>query len=289
MTLRSDLRERYWRSNLWARCTAACLAAMVLWMTLVIWLHLGLLGNLVSLLPDAAYATCFVKAGRTARRLSVAQEDARLKAREAAAVLRTPRAPDAGPDQCPVCGGYGLDALAADDAFMERGPDQAKVVAYGRRRAHWDCAEFVPHVPTAVERTRAEHERNHGYERGRVGRPSSCELCNRDIQDAARAAREFVSPRGGRSEGPLGGYWRCRFCYAYRWAPTMQAAQERLIAHAKECPKRPRPDVPLLADRSFRSRDGLVAQFIASESARLEGKLRASIDPSVLRMLGDGF
>lgn len=78
----------------------------------------------------------------------------RLLAIEAAelAKLRTPRVPDAGPDQCPVCGGFGLDALAIDDEFMERGVDRAKVVPWGRKRAHWACAEFVPYESTKAGR-----------------------------------------------------------------------------------------------------------------------------------------
>jgi hypothetical protein len=81
-----------------------------------------------------------------ALRLSDAQRRQREVERDAAAALRTLRAPDAGPGQCPVCGMDDLDRLAADDGFMERGPDRSKVVAYGRRRAHRGCAEFVPYV-----------------------------------------------------------------------------------------------------------------------------------------------
>jgi Zn-finger nucleic acid-binding protein len=108
------------------------------------------------------------------------------------AALRTPRVPDAGLDQCPVCGGYGLDALAADDKLMERGA-LSKVVPYGPRRAHWDCAEFVPYKPTQAElrtlqssRLAADHwVRHHG---GPSAGVFGCPVCGKEA-DAQRAGR----------------------------------------------------------------------------------------------------
>jgi hypothetical protein len=105
---------------------------------------------------DGLGAWCVVMSVRT----GLAQAGVRLAAEATESVeLRTPRVPDAGPDQCPVCGGFGLDALAADDQFMERGPDRAKVVTYGPRRAHWDCAEVVPYKPVTAVELRAEAHR----------------------------------------------------------------------------------------------------------------------------------
>jgi hypothetical protein len=127
-------------------------------------------------------------------RLSDQQRRQREAAVAEARVLRTPRAPNAGPDQCPVCGGFGLTDLAADDAFMERGPDRAKVVAWGSRRAHRDCAEMSPYVPTAEEKARDTHFREHGQ----AARVRTCDWCfTEDIrweQTEARRAFERSQP-----------------------------------------------------------------------------------------------
>jgi hypothetical protein len=167
-----------------------------------------------------------VKARRLDRALTAAKQRNEAEARD----LRTPRAPDAGPDQCPVCGGFGLADLAADDAFMERGPDRAKVVAWGRKRAHWDCAELVPYVaPPHFEPFKVD---GHGIR-------CACKQCERTASHP-------------------GAYYRCKFCGYYRRAASLDAAKEKLIAHAKECPKRPKPTAP---------------------EPVVTGKLRASIDP----------
>lgn len=89
-----------------------------------------------------------------------AQEAATHQAEAEAALLRQLSAPDAGPGQCPACGLEELDELASDDELMERGPDRCKVVPYGRRRAHRECAEFVPyrHSPQELaEQRHAQH------------------------------------------------------------------------------------------------------------------------------------
>jgi len=77
------------------------------------------------------------------------QREAELAARaEARAELRrrvrTLAAPDAQDGQCPVCGLDDLDALAADDASLEQAGSWRRVVEYGRRRVHRECAELVP-------------------------------------------------------------------------------------------------------------------------------------------------
>lgn len=160
MSLKQDLAANRWIPRLFAVVTVSALN--------YVWLVLTHEPRSVGLPPslglDVLGVWCVVMAVRT----GMAQGGARLAAVAAEAKgLRTPRVPDAGPDQCPVCGGFGLDELAADDEFMDRGV-LAKVVPYGARRAHWDCAELVPYQPTQAEqrkpdfaRLASDHRRNH--------------------------------------------------------------------------------------------------------------------------------
>lgn len=202
MTWRTDLRE-----NRWLRAQLAVLVLIALWMPTMVAL---VASPVVALLPTAVLAAaggvCWVGAHHA--------EEAQLaaKRREAAdaRALRTLRAPDAGPDQCPVCGGYGLAKLTADDAFMERGTDRAKVVPYGRKRAHRDCAELAPYVAPL-------HSDPFEVDGHRIR--CACKQCE------PRA----VSP---------GVYYRCRFCGSYRRAADLAAARGKLIAHSKVCPER---------------------------------------------------
>ncbi len=135
---------------------------------------------------------------------SAAQVRASAEARE----LRIPRVSNAGPDQCPVCGGFGLADLAADDAFMERGPDRAKVVAWGRKRAHWDCAELSPYVPTAEEKARDTHFREHGQ----AAHVRTCDWCfTEDIRwEPAEARRAFERSQPELMESAAAGDRRIR-------------------------------------------------------------------------------
>jgi hypothetical protein len=160
MTWREDLRENRWR-----RCQLALLTLVVANIVLLLAWPGRPPAWMLSEPPVFAVANgvFWFKSRRLGRVLKAARAATEAKAKE----LRTPRAPDAGPDECPVCGGFGLDELAADDEFMERGA-LAKVVAYGSRRAHWDCAEFVPCQPTQAEqrkpdfaRLASDHRRNH--------------------------------------------------------------------------------------------------------------------------------
>lgn len=160
-----------------------------------------------SVVVDGVYGGLWWAARRETR------QRAAVVAKEAveAAALRTPRAPDAGPDQCPVCAMADLDELAADDRLMERGPDRCKVVPYGSRRAHRDCAEMAPYT-ASVHFDSFEVDGHKTY--------CACKQCE----------PWAVEP---------GAYYRCTFCGFYRRAAGWAAAKEKLIAHAKECPKRP--------------------------------------------------
>jgi hypothetical protein len=236
MTLRAELRE-----NRWLRAQLALLIVVAVWMPTMVVL---VASPVVALLPTAVLATaggvCWVGAHRT--------QEAQLaaKQREAAdtRALRTPRAPNAGPDQCPVCGGYGLNDLAADDVFMERGPDRCKVVPYGRRRAHWDCAEFVPYVAPPIPHFAAFAIDGHEV---------SCDC-----------------PRCRTTSDRPGAYSRCKFCGFYRWAPSMDAAKEKLIAHSKVCLKRPQPPGPFAPGGPVTS-----GKLRASLSDALDAEVRA--------------
>jgi hypothetical protein len=195
---------------------------------------------------DAAGVWCMVMSVRT----GMAQAGARRAAAEAEAKeLHTLRAPDAGPDQCPVCGGYGLTALAEDDVFMDRGP-LAKVVAYGWKRAHWDCAELVPYVAAPhFEPFEIDGHRTH----------CACKQCEREADHP-------------------GVYYRCKFCGTYRRTADRETARERLIEHAKVCPKR---HAEPLVDRSFRSRDGLAPNSAGRVFTGPDGKPYVDYSPEL--------
>lgn len=154
---------------------------------------------------ETVAVTLYVMRRGEKRRVDAALEAAKAEAK----ALRTPRAPDAGPDQCPVCGGFGLGELAADDKLMERGADRAKVVPWGPKRAHWDCAEFVPHKAP--------------------GQPPS----------ASRAVREqpsLITGSGYVFTGQhIGAYWTCRYCKERKAAFGTQAAETALRKHAQTC------------------------------------------------------
>lgn len=55
-------------------------------------------------------------------------------------------APDAGPNQCRVCGLDDLAWWAVGDELLEQSGPDAHVVAYGTGRAHRDCAAVRPYV-----------------------------------------------------------------------------------------------------------------------------------------------
>lgn len=202
------LREA-WPVNVWLRRTAALAAGFVaeagvtgLWPLPGAW----------ELVPPsavfAAYLPCAVMAVRTNMRLADQRHTAELEAARDAAeaeALRTLAAPDAGPDQCPVCGGEELAELADDDELLGRGPDWCKVVPYGpRQRAHWACADFVPYQPTAqdkaVERNR-ERARTEQHLRSMVvadatARAALAQRVQRIEAEGARP-RLIVAPIGG--------------------------------------------------------------------------------------------
>lgn len=217
-------------ANRWLRAQLVFLVVAAVYMPVAAVLS-AVFGSAWVLTPVAVYfvggAVCWVPSRRTERTLKVARVAAERKAAE----LRTPRVPDAGPGQCPVCGGFGLTELAKDDAFMARGADRAKVVAWGRKRAHRDCAEFVPYVPTKRDAQGADH--NAGRHRPYPDDDRDCLLC---IQETMRQERE----------SRLGVYYRCRFCDDYQWAPSMEAAKVQLIVHSKECPERTQTATPFL-------------------------------------------
>lgn len=196
-------------ANRWLRAQLAIFILAVLYLSVGIWLVPTWLALWPVLLYAVAGGACWVPAHRRDEALEAARVKAATEARE----LRTPRAPDAGPDQCPVCGMYGLNEIAADDAFMDRG-DRARVVPWGRRRAHRDCAEFVPYVaPPHVKLQEIDGHRIY----------CACE----EHADAFTRS---------------GAYRRCKFCGFYRRAESVEAAKEELAAHLKECPDRPRPE-----------------------------------------------
>jgi hypothetical protein len=237
MTFRADARQA-WRENKWLRRWVAVAVLTVLNMVRAyVWPLPG------DWLPAAGFAAllivCGLMQGRTAGVLRAARLEAAAKAAREAKELRTLRAPDAGPDQCPVCGCYGLTALAADDQFMDRGP-LAKVVAYGGKRAHWDCAEFVPYKPP---------------------------VASADMRELR------PTPLG------FGVICTCRFCGEEKHAPNTEAGKARLIEHSKVCTERPRPDAGLLVDRSFRSRDGLAPSSAGRVFTGPDGKEYVSYAP----------
>lgn len=243
MTLRAELVEG-WRPKKWMLARWAWSVVVVAWMVEIIRFyyakptaHPGL-DVATSVVVDGVYGALWFGARREARRLAVV---AAKEAKEAAE-LRTPRAPDAGPDQCPVCGGYGLDEVAADDAFMERG-ERARVVPWGRKRAHRDCAELVPYVaPPHFERVEIEGHRVYCV----------CSKCEK-----------ATTHPGARR-------W-CKFCGFYRWAESAEAAKAELIAHAKECPER-RPTIG-----EFRSVATNVDALISGVETRVR-RIQAEMD-----------
>lgn len=167
--------KRALAANRWLRAQFAILILAAAYMPVAAVLSAAF-GSTWVLAPVAVYApsggVCWVLARRTERVLKAA----RVAAERESAELRTPRAPDAGPDQCPVCGGFGLTDLAKDDVLMER-RDRAKVVAWGRKRAHRDCAEWSPYVPTAKEKERDTHFRTHFREHRGTRRDIRCDWC----------------------------------------------------------------------------------------------------------------
>lgn len=92
--------------------------------------------------------------------------------------LRTLAAPDAVDGQCPVCGLDDLGQLAAVDAQLEEpGSRFTRVVPYGARRAHQECAELVPYQMTPVE----EHE--HDHHGAPIARMIGCPLCAQETRE----------------------------------------------------------------------------------------------------------
>ena len=250
MTVRSDLRE-----NRWLRAQLAILVFAVAYMPVAGVLAL-LTGSSWVLAPVLAYVTAGALCWVRSRRTRIALEAARAAAEREAAVLRTPRAPDAGPDQCPVCGGYGLDALAKDDAFMERGA-LAKVVPWGSRRAHWDCAEFSPYV----------EPKQHFEPFDTDGHMTYC-----------------ACPRCSKGDGNHRAYSRCTFCGFYQFGPSRDAAKAKLIAHVKECSKRPRPTM-----REIEAAIDDVGERMADLDARIAAAASHVSFAEALHRLGKGY
>lgn len=292
MTLRSDLRENRWLRAQFA--TFISLLATMIW--LLAWPPSSLPWPFPEmpwmLAPTVGLAATGLSLWVPSRRREKALLAAKELAAAEAAELRTPRAPDAGMDQCPVCGCYGLTELAADDLFMERG-ERALVVAWGRKRAHWDCAEFVPYVapphfkPFEVGGVKNYcgckqcHDHGSGYAPG-------CATCRTMDDDWLRRKAAEADP-GYMFAGQHGGvHYTCRYCKKGWQAPSMDIAQTRLIAHSKVCEVR----CAVTGEDSmagYRSR--MLAEYMAAESERLAAKIRAQSPepPSILRMTGQGF
>lgn len=96
--------------------------------------------------------------------------------------LRTLAAPDAVDGQCPVCGLDDLDQLAAVDAELEEpGSRFQRVVPYGARRAHQECAELAPYKKPAHELAAEEHELNHHG--APIARMIGCPLCAQETHE----------------------------------------------------------------------------------------------------------
>jgi hypothetical protein len=96
---------------------------------------------------DAAGLVVVAVAIVALERLRRAREQERLehhRREQRRAELRTLAAPDAGYGQCPVCALGDLDALAADDRATGAIGSCRRVVDYGQRRAHQECAGLVP-------------------------------------------------------------------------------------------------------------------------------------------------
>lgn len=107
--------------------------------------------------------------------------------------LHTPRAPQAADGQCPVCGYDDLDALAADDAFLEEsGSRFARVASYGARRAHQECAELVPYTKSPTELALEAHGSDHH------GAPwawkPGCPLCAQEARERLAEDPELGEP-----------------------------------------------------------------------------------------------
>lgn len=107
--------------------------------------------------------------------------------------LRTLAAPDAVDGQCPVCGYDDLDELAAVDAELEEpGSRFTRVVSYGARRAHQECAELVPYKKTAVELAVEEHETDHHG--SPAVREFGCVLCAQETREQLAEDPEVDRP-----------------------------------------------------------------------------------------------
>jgi hypothetical protein len=185
-----------------------------------------------------------------ALRLGDAQKRQREAAAAEAAELRTLRAPDAGRGQCPVCAMDDLDELAADDELMDRGPGRCKVVAYGSRRAHRDCAELVPYVAPPHFK--------------------SFEVDGHKTYCACKQCEPWAAEPGA--------YYRCTFCGFYRRAAGMDAAKEKLIAHSKECLKRPTVKSVKAQFGRLEVDMGRVAAEIEAEIQAMNGRVEARRD-----------
>lgn len=262
MSARSEIAENRWVPRLLATVTmmvATCVFDVVA--------HVS---RSVALPPmiglDALGVLCLVMTVRT----GMAQAGVRLAALAAErAELHTPRAPDAAPDQCPICAGFGLDELAADDTFMERGPDRAKIVAYGTRRAHWDCAEVVPHKAAVGGRV-VESD-------GGMFLPKGFELESRIDPE-----RLFTGPDGNAyvryAPAPSGSVLcTCRFCGEQQHSPDMATGEARLIAHARACPERGRVEA---RERAVAARPSWMTEAEARHLADIEEAAAAPCRPT---------
>lgn len=107
--------------------------------------------------------------------------------------LHTLKAPDADGGQCPVCSFDDLAELAAvDEELEEPGSRFRRVVPYGARRAHQECAELVPYKKTAEELTAEAHELDHhGAPRTRI---LGCPLCAQETREQIATDPEIDQP-----------------------------------------------------------------------------------------------
>lgn len=105
-------------------------------------------------------------------------------AAQAAAELRTLKAPDAPAGTCPVCGLADLAERRVANTLLDLAPGERYVVPYGHREAHAECAAIVPYETTPEGRAaRAQAEREQAEHRSHLlddSGPLECALCSRE-------------------------------------------------------------------------------------------------------------
>lgn len=125
------------------------------------------------------------------------------------------KAPNADPDQCPVCSLSDLAELAAVDAAVGLDGDDVHVVGYGRGRAHRECALVLPYAAPPGELLADAHHANHHGDRSM--KVFGCPECAGEVSAKSPVPDRLKCPATGRPYAPheLGivGKCDCRLCF----------------------------------------------------------------------------